>query len=423
MDTMHVFNFDKKLMEIADKVREKVFESFVRIEKNCCHNSEKVLKAFIDCGVSDMHLKGTTGYGYGDDGRDKTEEVYAKAFGAEDALVRHNFVNGTHAISTALFGLLRPGDTMLSVTGRPYDTLEQVIFADKGGSLKEFGVNYSQVDLLPDGKPDLKAIGAQAKTAKIVYIQRSRGYSLRPSLNVSVISEIAEAVKSSGSKAAIVVDNCYGEFCEWVEPTSVGADLIIGSLIKNPGGGIASTGGYIAGRKDLVELCSYRLTTVGTGKEVGCSLNQNREILMGFFNAPLAVANALKTATFASAFFEELGFETFPASSEYKTDIICSVKLGTPERLIAFCEGIQAASPVDSSAMPEPWDMPGYDNKVIMAAGCFTMGSSIELSADAPLREPYAVWLQGGTSYYAAKAGILNAAQRMLDKGLLTLPE
>lgn len=420
---MHVFNFNEKLMEIAERAQDKAFDSFLRIEKNCCHNSEKVLKAFIDCGVSDMHLKGTTGYGYGDEGRDKIDEVFAKALGAEDALVRHGFVNGTHAISTALFGILRPGDTLLSVTGMPYDTLEQVIFADKGGSLKEFGVNYRQIDLLPDGKPDLKAIEEQAKTAKIVYIQRSRGYSLRPSLNVSVIGEIGETVKRSGSKAAIVVDNCYGEFCEWVEPTSVGADLIIGSLIKNPGGGIASTGGYIAGRGDLVELCAYRLTTVGTGKEVGCSLNQNREILMGFFNAPLAVANALKTATFASAFFEELGFETFPASSEYKTDIICSVKLDTPERLIAFCEGIQAASPVDSSAMPEPWDMPGYDSKVIMAAGCFTMGSSIELSADAPLREPYAVWLQGGTSYYAAKAGVINAAQRMLDKGLLKLPQ
>ncbi len=418
---MHIFNFDKKLTEIAEKAQDKAFDSFIRIEKNCCRNSEKVLKAFIDSGVSEMHLKGTTGYGYGDDGRDKIDEVYAKAFGAEDALVRHTFVNGTHTISTALFGILRPGDTMLSVTGKPYDTLEQVIFADKGGSLKEFGVNYKQIELLPDGKPDLQEIAKQAPDAKMVYVQRSRGYSLRPSLSVSVIGEIVEAVMKSGSKAAVVVDNCYGEFAEWVEPTSVGADLIVGSLIKNPGGGIASTGGYIAGRKDLVELCSYRLTTVGTGKEVGCSLNQNREILMGFYNAPVAVANALKTAAFASAFFEELGFETFPTYLEYKTDIICSIKLGTPERLIAFCEGIQAASPVDSSAMPEPWDMPGYGCKVIMAAGCFTMGSSIELSADAPLREPYAVWLQGGTSYYAAKAGVMNAAQRMLDKGLITL--
>ncbi|MCM1297961.1 MAG: methionine gamma-lyase family protein [Firmicutes bacterium] len=420
---MHVFNFDKKLTEIAEKAQDKVFDTFLRIEKNCCHNSEKVLKAFIDSGVSDMHLKGTTGYGYGDVGRDKIDEVYAKAFGAEDALVRHGFVNGTHAITTALFGLLRPGDTMLSVTGRPYDTLEQVIFAESGGSLKEFGVKYSQIDLLPNGKPDLNEIAQQASAAKMIYVQRSRGYSLRPSLSVSTIGEIVEAVRASGSKAAVVVDNCYGEFAEWVEPTSVGADLIIGSLIKNPGGGIASTGGYIAGRKDLVELCSYRLTTVGAGKEVGCSLNQNREILMGFFNAPLAVTNALKTSAFASAFFEELGFETFPKYREYKTDIICSVKLGTPERLTAFCEGIQSASPVDSNAMPEPWDMPGYNCKVIMAAGCFTNGSSIELSADAPLREPYAVWLQGGTSYYAAMAGVMNGAQRMLDKGLLTLPE
>ncbi len=416
---MTEFNFSEELLTAADKAEDKTEAAFARIDEICRRNTEKVLKAFIDNGVADMHLKGTTGYGYGDDGRDKADQVFAQALGAEDALVRHGFVNGTHAISTALFGVLRPGDMLLAVTGRPYDTLEEVIFGEKGGSLKEFGVNYKQIDLLPDGRPDIKAIMEQSRGAKAVYIQRSRGYSLRPSLTVSVIMEIAEAVKAVGSKAIIMVDNCYGEFVECVEPTSVGADLIIGSLIKNPGGGICSTGGYIAGKRELVELCSYRLTTVGTGKEVGCSLGQNREIFMGLYNAPLAVSNALKTSVFAAAFFEELGFTALPDYRAYRTDIICSIKLGSPERLIAFCEGIQAASPIDSMAAPEPWDMPGYNCQVIMAAGCFTMGSSIELSADAPLREPYAVWLQGGTSYFAARVGVMNAAQRIIDKGLM----
>lgn len=416
---MTEFNFSEELLTAADKAEDKTEAAFARIDEICRRNSEKVLKAFIDNGVADMHLKGTTGYGYGDDGRDKADQVFAQALGAEDALVRHGFVNGTHAISTALFGVLRPGDLLLAVTGRPYDTLEEVIFGEKGGSLKEFGVNYKQIDLLPDGRPDIKAIMEQSRGAKAVYIQRSRGYSLRPSLTVSVIMEIAEAVKAVGSKAIIMVDNCYGEFVECVEPTSVGADLIIGSLIKNPGGGICSTGGYIAGKRELVEFCSYRLTTVGTGKEVGCSLGQNREIFMGLYNAPLAVSNALKTSVFAAAFFEELGFTALPDYRAYRTDIICSIKLGSPERLIAFCEGIQAASPIDSMAAPEPWDMPGYNCQVIMAAGCFTMGSSIELSADAPLREPYAVWLQGGTSYFAARVGVMNAAQRIIDKGLM----
>ena len=414
-------DFNKRLLTAAEAAEKKAQTVFEKIDGICRITSEKVLRSFIENRVSDMHLKGTTGYGYGDDGRDKLDEVFAAAFGAEDALVRHGFVNGTHAISTALFGVLRPGDLMLAVTGRPYDTLEQVIFGETGGSLKEFGVKYEQIDLLPDGAPDLAKISEKAKNAKMVYIQRSRGYSLRPSLCIDTIAEIVETVRKVNPTAIITVDNCYGEFVEDREPTAVGADLIAGSLIKNPGGGICSTGGYIAGRKDLVSLCAYRLTTVGTGKETGCTLSQNREMFMGFFNAPQAVANALKTSVFAAAFFEELGFTALPDYNEPRTDIICSIKLGTPERLIAFCEGIQAASPVDSSAMPEPWDMPGYGCKVIMAAGCFTMGSSIELSADAPLREPYAVWLQGGTSYHAARLGIISAAQRMLDKDLLTL--
>lgn len=418
------FEFNQKLLDAAERAERRLISVFYRIDKNCRHNSQKVLEAFLRHNVSEMHLKGSTGYGYGDEGRDKADAVFAQIMGAEDALVRYGFVNGTHAISTALFGILRPGDVMLSVTGTPYDTLNQVIFSDKGGSLKEFGVDYRQIDIKSDGEPNFEEIKKQAadKKVKMVYIQRSRGYSLRPSLSVSKIREICDAVKASGSKAVIAVDNCYGEFTEFVEPTQVGADLIIGSLIKNPGGGICSTGGYIAGRKDLVELCSYRLTTVGTGKEVGCSLGmQNRELFMGIYNAPLAVANASKAAVFASAFFGELGFEALPSSHEYRTDIITSIKLGTPERLIAFCEGIQKYSPIDSGAAPEPWDMPGYDCKVIMAAGCFTNGSSIELSADAPLREPYAVWLQGGTNYHCAVVGIVGAAQRMLDKGLINV--
>lgn len=416
---MGYFSLDKRLEEAAEIAEEQCAEAFERINDTARYNGEKVLKAFIDNRVSEMHLKGTTGYGYGDDGRDKLDQVFAQVLGAEDALVRHTFVNGTHAISTALFGVLRPGDLMLSLTGKPYDTLQEVIFGEHGGSLSEFGVKYDQIDLDRDGHVNFGAIPEKAKACKVAYIQRSRGYSLRPSITVSEIGEMVDAVKNVNPEAIIIVDNCYGELCERVEPTDVGADLIIGSLIKNLGGGIASTGGYIAGRKDLVELCAYRLTTVGTGKEVGCSLNQNREMFLGLFHAPEAVANALRASVFANTLFSNLGFAAYPRTNEYRTDIISAIQLGDREKLIAFCEGIQSGSPVDSSAAPEPWDMPGYDSQVIMAAGAFTMGASIELSADAPLREPYAVWMQGGLTYPTARMGILLAAQRMLDKGLL----
>ena len=415
------FNPDKELDNIALEAEEDASEAFDRIDHTARCNSEKVLKAFIDNRVGEMHLKGTTGYGYGDDGRDKLDAVFAQVLGAEDALVRHNFVNGTHAISTALFGVLRPGDLMLSLTGTPYDTLNEVIFGKRGGSLTEFGVKYDQIDLLPDGRVNFGKISDLARGCKVAYIQRSRGYSLRPSISVSEISEMIDAVKGVNPDAIIIVDNCYGELVERVEPCDVGADLIVGSLIKNLGGGIAPTGGYIAGRKDLVELCSYRLTTVGTGKEVGCTLDMNRSLFLGLFYAPEVVKNAVKTATFASAFFRELGFEAFPHYNEYRTDIITAVKLGSRKALIAFCEGIQAGSPVDSFVTPEPWDMPGYDSQVIMAAGAFTMGASIELSADAPLREPFAVWLQGGLTYDTGRMGIILAAQRLLDKGIITL--
>ena len=416
---MNFFTFDEKITKAAENADKKLRDTYHAIARLAHYNGEKVLKAFIDNNVQDMHLKGTTGYGYGDSGRDTLDAVFAQIFGAEDALVRHNFVNGTHALSTALFGVLRPGDLLLSVTGMPYDTLQEVIFGETGGSLKEFGVKYGGIDLLPDGKPDFSAIASRAKDAKVVYIQRSRGYSLRPSLTVELIGEIVKTVRDTGSNAIIMVDNCYGELVEEKEPTAVGADLIVGSLIKNPGGGIASTGGYIAGRRDLVELCSYRLTTVGTGKEVGCTLSQNREMFMGIFHAPDAVANAMRTGAFASAFFEELGFTAYPKYHEKRSDIITAIQLGDAERLIAFCEGIQAASPVDSACRPEAWDMPGYDSQVIMAAGCFTMGSSVELSADAPLREPFAVWMQGGVSFAAGKIGVMTAAHTMLNKGLL----
>ena len=417
------FNIDKRLETLAQKAEEVASEAFARIEATGRCNSEKVLKAFIDNRVGELHLKGTTGYGYGDDGRDKLDAVFAQVLGAEDALVRHTFVNGTHAISTALFGVLRPGDLMLSLTGKPYDTLEEVIFGEKGGSLTEFGVKYDQIDLLPDGTVNFGLISERAKACKVAYIQRSRGYSLRPSLTISEISEMVDAVRLVNPDAIIMVDNCYGELVERVEPCEVGADLIIGSLIKNLGGGIAETGGYIAGKKELVELCSYRLTTVGTGKEVGCSLNQNRGMFMGLFNAPNAVMNAVKTAACASALFSLLGFEAYPSYNEYRTDIITALKLGSRKALIAFCEGIQSGSPVDSFVSPEPWDMPGYDSQVIMAAGAFTMGASIELSADAPLREPFAVWLQGGITYDTGRMGVLLAAQRMLDKGIITFED
>ncbi len=415
------FNFDKELENLAKQAEENCTESFARIDHTARCNSEKVLKAFIDNRVGEMHLKGTTGYGYGDDGRDKLDAVFAQILGAEDALVRHNFVNGTHAISTALFGVLRPGDLMLSLTGRPYDTLNDVIFGEYGGSLTEFGVKYDQIDLLPDGRVNFGKINELARSCKVAYIQRSRGYSLRPSITVSEISEMVDSVKSVNPEAIIIVDNCYGELVERVEPCDVGADLIVGSLIKNLGGGIAETGGYIAGKKELIELCAYRLTTVGTGKEVGCSLNMNRSMFMGLFHAPETVKNAVKTATFASALFRQLGFTAYPNHNEYRTDIITAIKLGSKENLIAFCEGIQSGSPIDSFVTPEPWDMPGYDSQVIMAAGAFTMGASIELSADAPLREPYAVWLQGGLTYDTGRTGIMLAAQRMLDKGLIKI--
>lgn len=417
------FQVDERLQEISRKAEENAQPQFRRIEEIQRWNQQKMLAAFGKAGVSESHFAASTGYGYGDRGRDVLDEVYAYAFGAEDALVRYNFVSGTHTLTVALFGLLRPGDKMLCVTGTPYDTIQGVIGLEgreEPGSLKEFGITYEQIDLLPDGMPDYAAMEERISPEyRMVYIQRSRGYSLRPSFSVAEIEKMARTAKRKAPDCIVMVDNCYGEFVERDEPVSRGADIMAGSLIKNPGGGIAPTGGYIAGRKELVELCSYRLTTPGTGREIGCTLGHNRELFLGAFHAPHVAGEALKTAVFASALFEELGYEVTPRPNEDRADIIQVVELQTREALIAFCKGVQKGAPVDSFVVPEPSAMPGYDSEVIMAAGAFTLGSSIELSADAPLREPYAAWMQGGLNYHSGQLGMLLAAQEMLDEGLL----
>lgn len=411
-----MFKISKHIEDVSQKALDMCKEQFKIIDEITEHNQRKMLKAFIDCGVSESHLIGSTGYGYGDRGRDTLDKIYAKVFDAEDALVRHNFVCGTHAIAVALFGVLRPGDTMISVTGTPYDTLKGVIGleTESSGSLKEFNINYEQVELKPDGTLNFEAIKNKVSSKiKMVYIQRSRGYTLRPSLFPEDIKKVCDIVKSKCPDCIVMVDNCYGEFVRKCEPTSLGVDLMAGSLIKNPGGGIAPTGGYIVGKKKLVEMCSYRLTTPGLGKEVGATLNCNRELFMGTFNAPHITGEALKTAVFSSALFELLGYEVSPRYNEPRADIIQSLKLGDSQKLIKFCKVIQSSAPIDSFVEPEPWDMPGYDSKVIMAAGSFTLGASIELSADAPLREPFAVWLQGSLNFHSGKVGIMLAADKI----------
>lgn len=418
---MVFFKIDERLQDYSSKALDKAYESFQRIDNITEYNQQKVLAAFVNNGVAESHFAASTGYGYNDRGRDTLEQVFADCMGAEASIFRHSFASGTHTLNVMLFGVLRPGDTMLCLTGRPYDTLIGVLGIDGhvDGSLKDFGVNYEQVDLKSDGTPDMVGIEEKIKSKKykVAYIQRSRGYSLRPSLSVAKIGEMAQLVKKLSPETLVLVDNCYGEFVEKREPLEVGADLIAGSLIKNPGGGIAPTGGYIAGRRDLVEKCGYRLTAPGVGLEVGATLGHTRELFMGLFNAPHVVGEAVKTAVFTASLFEELGFEVTPSSTEPRADIIQTVKCGHSEGLIAFCRGLQSGSPVDSFAAPEPGDMPGYDSQVIMAAGAFTLGASIELSADAPLREPFAVWMQGGLNFHSAKVGIQLAAQKMLDEG------
>lgn len=418
------FNIDSRIAELGRLAEKACRPQFDEIEAIADYNGQKVLSAFINNRVSEACMKGTTGYGYGDIGRDTLDAVYAEAFGGEDALVRHNFVNGTHALSTALFGILRTGDKLVAITGRPYDTLEEVIGVrgEKGnGSLTDYGVEYDEIALKEDGRVDIAAIPEKIKGAKVAYIQRSRGYSLRPTLTVEDIVEIVKACRAVEPNICIMVDNCYGEFVQRYEPLQVGADLIIGSLIKNPGGAIAETGGYICGKAKYVELCSYRLTCVGMGKEVGCTLNQCKPMLQGFFMAPEVVASAVKTATFTCEIFNMLGFETFPKREDKRGDIITSVLLKNEENLTAFVQGVQKGAPVDSFVSPEAWDMPGYESKVIMAAGAFNMGASIELSADAPIREPFAAWVQGGITYPTGRTGILLAVQEMYDRGLIKL--
>ena len=416
------FELDPAVRQAGQDALERARPDFQRIDEITEYNQLKVLSAFIRHGVSESHFVSSTGYGYDDRGRDTLDRVFADVMGAEDALMRHTFACGTHTLAVALYGVLRPGDTMLSATGTPYDTIHSVIgLSGEGqGSLKDFGVRYRQAELGQDGLPDLSAICAAIDpSTKMVYIQRSRGYSLRPSLSVRQIGEVVRAVKAVKPDVIVMVDNCYGEFVEESEPLSVGADLIAGSLIKNPGGGIAPTGGYIAGRADLIEQCACRLTAPGVGKEVGCTLGQLRGMFMGLFFAPTVVAAALKTAVFSAALFERLGFEVYPHFDAPRTDIIQAVKLGTPEGLSAFCRGVQKGAPVDAFVTPEAWDMPGYDSKVIMAAGAFTMGASIELSADGPMREPYAAWLQGGLTWPSGKTGAILAAQSLLESGVL----
>jgi cystathionine beta-lyase family protein involved in aluminum resistance len=427
---MPFFKIDKRLIEVSERAQQSAEKAFETIEKTTEYNQQKVLAAFIENRVSESHFVKTTGYGYGDRGRDVLDSVFAMSMGTEDALVRHSIVSGTHAITIALFGILRPGDILLAVTGSPYDTLEQVIGLDDSrgqhsdiGSLRDYGILYEQVELDESGRPNLGLIADRVEQVKpkAVHIQRSRGYSVRPSLTVADIEKIVQAVRRKSPETIVFVDNCYGEFVERQEPTQVGADLMAGSLIKNPGGGIAENGGYICGRADLVEQCAYRMTTPGLGREVGASLGHNRSLYMGLFNAPHVVGEALKTAVYCAWLFSMLGYEVTPAPDEIRTDIIQAVKLGSPEAMVAFCQGMQRGAPVDSFVVPEPWDMPGYENQVIMAAGAFTMGASIELSADAPLREPYAAYMQGGLNYHSGKIGVLMAAQSMLEKGLLNI--
>ena len=407
------------LISLTAKAERDLAQIFADIDRISFENTKRVIDSFKNNRVDDSCFAGTSGYGYDDKGRDTLDKIYAEVFGAEAAFVRHSIVNGTQAIAIALYGLLRPNDIMLSVTGKPYDTLEEVIgIAGEcgNGSLADFGVEYRQVDL-DNGKINFDAIEKQltecGERVKIVFLQRSKGYMNRPTLTVDQIGEVVSFVKAR-SNAYVVVDNCYGEFTETREPCAVGADLIMGSLIKNPGGGIAESGGYIAGSAKAVELASYRLTTVGVGLECGASLGNNKSLFKGFFFAPHIVAQAIKTAHFAAYIFEALGCDVNPRWNERRADIIQAIILGKPERLVAFCQGIQRGSPIDSYVSPEPWDMPGYTDQVIMAAGAFTQGSSIELSADGPMREPYTAFMQGGLTYESGKLGILAAAEKLL---------
>lgn len=421
------FKFTDKTERAAAVALKKSEKMFLNIDRITEYNQQKVLSAFIKNRVDETDFVSTTGYGYGDKGRETLDKLTADIFGCEDAIIRANTLTcGTHTLAVALYGILRPNDTLLCISGTPYDTIHSVIGIDGGksmgnGTLCDFGVSYAQIDLTENDEFDYDKIErcAAEKSVRIVYIQRSCGYALRHSISVDEIKNVCEIVHRVNKRAVVMVDNCYGEFTEILEPTNAGADLTAGSLIKNAGGGIAPCGGYIAGRHDLIELCAYRMTTPGLGREVGATLGNNRELYMGLFNAPHVTGEALKTAVFTSALFSELGFRVTPEYDETRHDIIQAVCLENPDRLTAFCQGMQKGAPVDSYVSPEPWDMPGYDSKVIMSSGAFTSGSSIELSSDAPLREPYAVWMQGGLNFHSGKVGVMLAADEIIKRNLL----
>lgn len=419
------FAISDEVFEYCEKTIESLKERFEKIDRTADINQLKVIKAMQKNNVSEACLIGTTGYGYNDIGREVLEKVYADVFHTEDALVRAQITCGTHALSLALMSNLRPGDELLSPVGKPYDTLEEVIgIRESKGSLKEYGVTYRQVDLKDDHSFDFEGIGnAINEKTKIVTIQRSKGYQTRPSFSVAEIGEIISFVKSIKSDVICMVDNCYGEFTEEIEPSDVGADMIVGSLIKNPGGGLAPMGGYICGKKECIENAAYRLTSPGLGKEVGASLNINRDLFQGLFLSPCVVANALKGAIFAANIYEKCGFGVIPDSTEDRHDIIQAVTFNDKDKMIAFCQGIQAASPVDSFVKPEPWAMPGYDSDVIMAAGAFISGSSIELSADGPIKPPYSVYFQGGLTFPHVKLGIIKSFQTLYERNLVEIPE
>ena len=411
----------KEVLEYGARIEAALEDRFTEIDGNAEYNQLKVIAAMQKNRVSDIHFSGTTGYGYNDLGRETLEQVYADVFHTEDALVRPQIVCGTHALYTALAGNLRPGDELLSPVGKPYDTLEEVIgIRESNGSLREYGISYRQVDLLPDGTFDYDGIRAAInEKTKLVTIQRSKGYASRPTLSAEQIGELIAFVKSIKPEVICMVDNCYGEFVERIEPSDLGADMVVGSLIKNPGGGLAPIGGYIAGPRQCIENAAYRLGSPGLGREVGASLGVNQSFFQGLFLAPTVVSGALKGAIFAANVYERLGFDVVPNSTEPRYDIIQAITFGKPEGVIAFCQGIQAAAPVDSYVSPEPWDMPGYDSQVIMAAGAFIQGSSIELSADGPIKPPYSVFFQGGLTWYHAKLGILMSLQKLLDAGIV----
>ncbi|NMA66538.1 MAG: hypothetical protein GX957_09920 [Clostridiaceae bacterium] len=419
------FGIDPKIVELGYQAEKIVKDSFAKIDKVKEQNQLKVIRAMQLENLSDTHFAGTTGYGYNDRGREILDAVYAHAFGAEDAIVRHSITCGSHALALCLYGILRPGDELLSITGKPYDTLDEVIGTrgkEGQGSLKEYGVTYKQIEFASDGTIDINTVlEAINDKTKLIFIQRSRGYEFRPALTISEIEKVVNLIKTKKKDVYVMVDNCYGEFVEDREPTEVGVDIMAGSLIKNPGGGLVPSGGYFAGKKELVEKISYRLTLPGLGREVGATLNQNRLLFQGFFMAPHVVAESLKGAVFTSQIMTELGYETYPGPFETRCDIIQAIKFNLEDAVIAFCQGIQKGSPVDSYVCPEPWDMPGYDSPVIMAAGAFVQGSSIELSADGPIRPPFIAYMQGGLVYEHVKLGVMCAIQELVNRRIVTL--